>query len=67
MFDIVAPLAVVWLTSIPYFKNSSGIKTIDQGSISAGIYVEAEVVRVKHDLFIGNSALRERGYLINTI
>jgi len=44
MFDIVAALTVVWLTSIPCFNNSSGIKTIDQGSMATRIYGKAEVV-----------------------
>jgi len=38
MFDIVAPLTAVWLTSIPCFNNSSGIDTTDQGSIVTKIW-----------------------------
>jgi hypothetical protein len=44
MFDIVSPLTVVWLTGMPCFNDSSGIKTIDQGNVVARIYRKAEVV-----------------------
>jgi hypothetical protein len=44
MSDIVATLTAVWLTSISFFNNSCGIKTIGQGSMAARTYGKAEEV-----------------------